>query len=98
MTGRTVWKFPIHVNPLAVMFTQVLHIPPGARFLHAAEQHGHIALWYEVPDPAAETEQHGFQVFGTGTGPIGDHLTWVATVPMRGASLVLHVYEVTGAT
>lgn len=97
MSGRTVWKFPVSIDPaLAAAFTQVVPIPAGARFLHAAAQGYAIALWYEVPDPEAATEDHRFQVFGTGTGPIGDHLTYVGTGVFADGSLVLHVYEVTG--
>lgn len=95
MSGRAVWKFPVSIDPLAVQFTQSIAIPAGARFLHAAAQGYAVALWYEV-DPDAETEDHGFQVYGTGTGPIGDHLTYVGTGVFAEGSLVLHVYEVTG--
>jgi len=102
MADRTVWKFPLHIDPLTVQFTQVKHIPEGAQFLHCAAQGNDVALWYEIPDPDAGTVQHGFQIFGTGTGPIGDHLTYVGTATFDDklsgvtASLVLHVYETDG--
>lgn len=95
MSARTVWKFAISIDPIAVQFTQNVAIPAGARFLHAAAQGYAVALWYEVPDPAAATEDHRFQVFGTGHGPIGDHLTYVGTGIFAEGTLVLHVYEVT---
>lgn len=93
--SREVWKFPVSVDPVAVQFTQTHEIPVGARFLHGAAQGRSIALWYEI-DLSAETEQRGFQVFGTGNGPIGDHLTYVATGLFADGGLVLHAYEVTG--
>lgn len=97
MSGRVVWKFPISLDPLTVEFTQVAHIPGGAKFLHCAPQGlGTIALWYEIPDPDAEKAQHGFQIFGTGHGPIGDHLSYVGTALFDSGRLVLHVYEVAG--
>lgn len=96
MSGRTVWKYHVTIDALVVQFTQVQYIPDGARFLHAAEQDGDISLWYEIPDPAADPEPHRYQVFGTGNAPIGDHLSWLATVPMIGGQLILHIYEVTG--
>jgi len=93
--NRTIWKYTIPVNELAASFTNVEYIPAGARFLTCAEQNGNIALWYEIPDPDAETEEHGFQLFGTGTGPIGDHLSYVGTTLHADGLLVLHIYEVT---
>jgi hypothetical protein len=94
VSGRTVWKYTIPVNVLTASFTTVQHIPTGARFLTSANQDGAIALWYEIPDPDAEKIQRRFQIFGTGTGPIGDHLTYVGTTLHADGALVLHVYEV----
>lgn len=96
MSGRVVWKFPVSLEPLAVMFTQVVRIPKGARLIASGAQKHNIALWYEVPDTTAPMEEHHFQIFGTGDGPIGDHLTHIATVGVDDFALVLHVYEVTG--
>jgi hypothetical protein len=93
MTARTIWKFPIDVNVLTASFTNVVSIPRGAKFLHCAAQKNSIALWYEIPDPEAPTEQRGFQIFGTGTGPVGDHLSYVGTALLADGELVLHVYE-----
>lgn len=95
MNGRTVWVFRIPVNVLSASSTTVHRIPRGATFLHAAEQHGQVALWYEVPNLAAEKDPVGFQLFGTGTGPIGDHLDYVATTLHAGGDLVLHTYRTT---
>jgi hypothetical protein len=94
MSGRTVWKYTIPVHVLSAMSTTVLHIPIGARLLHVAAQHGGIALWYEIPNPDAPKIQRGFQIFGTGTGPIDDHLTYVGTTMHAQGELVLHVYEI----
>lgn len=91
---RTVWVYRIPVDVLTASSTTIHRIPEGARFLYAAEQHGQTALWYEIPDPAARKRAHGFQLFGTGTGPIGDHLLYLATTLHAGGDLVLHVYEV----
>jgi len=94
MSGqRTIWKYTIPVNVLTASFTTDQHIPEGARFLACATQGGTIALWYEIPDPAAPKIRHGFQLFGTGTGPIGDHLAYVGTTLHADGALVLHVYE-----
>lgn len=90
--GRTVWVYRIPVDSLSALLGRDFHIPIGARFLHAAEQGSSISMWFEV-DPAADREERTFHLFGTGTGPIGDELTWVATVPMLGGTLVMHVYE-----
>jgi len=95
-SGRTVWKFPLAVDPLTVQFTQVKYIPEGARFLYGARQGGAIGLWFEIPDPEAEKVHRGFQIFGTGNAPIGDHLTYLTTALFADGDLVLHVYEVTG--
>jgi hypothetical protein len=94
MSDRTIWKYTIPVHVLSAMSTTVQHIPERARLLHIAQQDGSIALWYEIPDPDAPKVQHGFQLFGTGTGPIGDHLDYVGTTLHADGQLVLHVYEV----
>jgi len=91
--GRTVWKFTLPVNALTASFTTLLRIPQRAEFRHCAAQRNTIALWYEIPDPAAPTEPRRFQLFGTGTGTIGDHLTYVGTALFDDGALVLHVYE-----
>lgn len=94
MTARTIWKFTIPVNELSASFTTRLRIPEGARLLHCAEQHGAVALWYEV-DPEAPIGARGFQLFGTGTGPIDiDRLVYVGTTSHYDGQLILHVYEV----
>lgn len=93
MAERTIWKFPLHVNALTVGFTNILFIPEGATFRHLAAQHNAIALWYEIPNPEAGKVKHGFQIFGTGNSPIGDHLTYVGTALFAEGDLVLHVYE-----
>jgi hypothetical protein len=89
--SRTIWKYTLPITAL----TTVQWIPQGARFLAIAPQGDSIALWYEIPDPDAEKEKHGFQQFGTGASPIGDHLNYVGTTLHAGGQLVLHTYEVT---
>jgi hypothetical protein len=94
--NRTIWKYTIPVNELTASFTNVLHIPERARFLTCAEQHGAIALWYEIPFPNdPKVEPRRFQIFGTGAGPIGDHLNYLGTTLHADGQLVLHIYEVT---
>lgn len=94
MTGRTIWVHRIPVNALSVSFTTVVRMPSGSRLVHLREQRGSIALWFEVPDPAAEKQARNFQIFGTGTGPIRDGLGYVGTCIFADGELVLHVYEV----
>jgi hypothetical protein len=90
---RDVWKFPLSVDVLSASFTNVLHIPAGAKLLHVREQGMDVALWFEV-DTMAHQEERKFQLFGTGTGPIRDGLEYVGTGIFAEGSLVLHVYEV----
>lgn len=94
MAGRTVWVHRIPVNALTASFTSTLLLPAGSRLVHVREQRNDVALWFEVPDPEARKEQRGFQLFGTGTGPIRDGLEYVGTCQFADGSLVLHVYEV----
>lgn len=94
MNDRTVWVYRIPVNVLTAATTTVLRIPEGARTLHCAEQKGSIAIWCEIPDQSATQVERRFQIFGTGTGPIGDHLTYVGTTLHANGDLVLHLYEV----
>lgn len=89
-----VWVFRIPLESKSVDST--LDIPAGARFLTCADQHDEIATWWEIPDVTAPTEPRRIQLFGTGTGPIGDHLTYLGTTLHTGGSLVLHLYQVTG--
>lgn len=92
---RTIWKETLPVNVLTASFTTVIHMPGGSKFIHLAEQHGVITLWFEVYDTFPLVDRK-FQIFGTGTGPIGSHLECRGTVLMHDGSLVLHVYEVIG--
>ena len=88
---RVVWKFPLSITGGSTV--TVHDIPQGARFLHCAEQGGAVALWYEIPDTNAATVARRFELFGTGTGSIPDHLTYVGTSMHYNGMLVLHVYE-----
>lgn len=53
-------------------------------------------MWFEVDDNLPALEERKFQIFGTGTGPIGSHLAYRGTILMHNGELVLHVYEVVG--
>jgi hypothetical protein len=94
MSARTVWKYTIPVDELTASFTNALYIPERARFLHCAEQHGSIALWFEIPFPDAPKVERGFRCFETGTGPIPDGFSYVGTMLHADGQWVLHVYEV----
>lgn len=95
MTDRTIWVYRIPVNVLSAWFATVEQIPAGATLLHVEAQHRDIAMWYEIPDPNAPKQDHTFQIFGTGTGPIPDGRTYLGTTLHEQGELVLHVYEVT---
>lgn len=92
--NSTVWKYILPVNVLSASSTTVHSIPVGAKFLHLREQHGGIAMWFEV-DPRAATEQRGFQLFGTGIQAQGlsEGLEYRGTAILADGRLVLHVYE-----
>lgn len=95
--NRAVWVYRIPVNEMTASFTNVFEIPVGARLVHLAEQHGQIAMWWEV-DSDASTQQHRFQIFGTGHGPIREGLEYRGTCLFAGGDLVLHLYEVVDVT
>lgn len=90
---RLVHKHVVHVSSFAAAFTQVLRIHEPGKLLHVDQQHGNISLWFEVDDELPKVERK-FQLFGTGHGPIGPHLSHRGTVPLDSGKLVLHVYEV----
>lgn len=90
---RTIWKGVLKIDPFCVSFTQVLRMPENANLVHVAKQDGDISLWFEV-DPNLPLREKKFQIFGTGTGPIGFHLTYRGTALLSNGALVLHIYEV----
>lgn len=90
MSVRSVYKYRLS-EP-----TTFHNMPKGAQILHVATQDGDPHLWALV-DPAAETEQRAFRVYGTGH-TINDHsevrLDYLGTchdVAFQG--LVFHVFE-----
>ncbi len=92
---KTVWKGILKVDALSVSSTQLVRMPAESNLVHIAEQSGQIGLWFEVwDDKVMPIEERKFQIFGTGTGPIGPHLIYRGSVLMYEGSLVLHVYEV----
>jgi hypothetical protein len=89
MSNRTVYVYRISLDVPVMTFD----IPKGARFLHAAEQHRKIAMWYEIPDPDAPKVLHRYALLGTG-GWIADDSVYLATTLHYDGDLVLHLYEV----
>jgi hypothetical protein len=87
MSGRTVWKYPIPLNP----GNAVHEVPDQARLVHIATQRGETALWYEV-NPDAAPVQRRFSLFATGES-IPDGWTYRGTTLHDRGYLVLHVYE-----
>lgn len=93
--NTTIWKYVLPVNSITASFTTTHSIPIGAKFLNLREQHGDIAMWFEV-DPQAAQERRGFQLFGTGIQAQGlsEGLEYRGTAIFVEGQLVLHVYEV----
>lgn len=89
---RVVLKYKIDMGTHAGVTT--FQIPEGARFLHCAEQHGDMCMWFEAAVGETRTVQRGFMIFGTGDGQIGAHLSYVGTGQFNGGAFVFHVYEV----
>jgi hypothetical protein len=89
--SRTVYVYRIDLDSPTAAF----NIPEGARFLHAAPQHGDIALWYEIPDREAPEVRHLYELYGTGHSiPNDAKRDYLATTLHFNGTLVLHVYEV----
>lgn len=70
-------------------------MPDGAKFLHAAAQHGHVTLWF-LCDATAPIVRRKFFVCGTGHNLIDDGAKYLGTVLLYDDSLVLHVFETEG--
>jgi hypothetical protein len=76
---------------------QVLKLPVARTLLSISEQHGNIAMWYEVDTHEPEggpTKVTGvaFQCFETGD-QVPDGWQYMGTVLFDGGSYVLHVYS-----
>lgn len=92
---KTVWMIAIPINVLTASFTSVFDLPKSARFLHCREQGSSLCAWFEV-DTEEKTVRRSFQIFGTGTGPIENHLGYLGTGIFADGDLVLHLYQVVG--
>jgi hypothetical protein len=82
---KKVWKFS---------FTTTMHLPKGARIIHAAPQGDHVCLWAEVNPQQVALERRTFQIFGTGEEipqDMGFAWEWVAT--WQAPPFVWHLYE-----
>lgn len=87
---RTIWKFPLKGSHPRVK------MPVGAQVLTVQMQGDMPCLWAEVDDTAPKEMRH-FVVFGTGWNlprEMGYSDVYIGTV--QDASLVWHVYELTG--
>jgi hypothetical protein len=86
MMHRVVWKYTL-------AGVAELQIPEGARFLHCAEQHGEVALWFEVDQDRPPVARR-FSLLLTGE-LINSRGDWgyLGTVLLRGGHFVVHVYE-----
>lgn len=90
---KTIWKIAIPVDALTVSVTNTFELPKINKILHVREQNDSLCVWFEV-DPDSSKARYSFQVFGTGTGPIGDHLNYLGTGIFADGDLVLHLYQV----
>ena len=89
-----IWKYPMQVSPFAANGGQVFQVPAGAIVRHCGVQEpGVVAVWMEIPDTSAATEERWFRYFGTGFALQGDDLTYLGTALFLGGAFVLHVYE-----
>jgi hypothetical protein len=65
---NTIWKFPFGITDVVT-----LHMPRGARILHAGMQ-GHTACVWALVDSEAPKVERVFRVVGTGNPLCGDGL------------------------
>jgi len=98
---RTIWKFMVEVAD-----APMVKMPKGAKILSAQILGGDssdllamigrpqaISVWALV-DPSAPEEIRQFRIFGTGH-PLPEMvaLEHIATMPMRGGTLIWHLFE-----
>lgn len=76
------------------------NLPADAKIVHAAVQHGVIALWVEVfvdnPGDKVLMSQRTFRAIPTGFLPIEDDARHLATLISNDGGFVMHLYETTG--
>lgn len=85
MGEHTVWKYTLRVADV-----QTVEAPIGGTFIHAAEQHGSICVWYRC-DPSQPKAYHQIAIVGTGhSAPVDAY--HVGSILMHGGALVLHVF------
>lgn len=83
----TVHKYPLPAHDCLV------HMPLGAKVIHADIQGEQICLWAHV-DTKQKKELRRFMIVGTGhTMPEGQKLEHRGTVLMHEGTLVVHVFE-----
>jgi hypothetical protein len=81
----------IHKQTLHKLHKQTLMLHAGAKFLTAQEQHGVIALWYQV-EPDAPLEPRTIVCYFTGVD-VEPGSTYLATVQLHHGGTVVHVFE-----
>jgi len=89
--ARTVWKYVIDPKPENVAPGVPLDMPVGAKPLAVHEQHGKIALWWEV-DSEQPYERRTFDMYGTGH-PIEYPGDYIGTASFQSGWLMIHIYE-----
>lgn len=84
---ETIYKYPLRIAD-----RQVLEVPVGARFLHAAFQGSTLCAWFRV-NTERGLRASVIHIYGTGH-PIenADNLTHLATVQQPGDALVWHIF------
>ena len=94
-SNRTIWVHRIPPLMFAIASDQTVNMPKDSEILHCREQHGDIAIWFDVPDQKSQTENRTFRVYGTGQPvPDDEGLIYLDTCLFQNGDLVLHVFEV----
>ena len=88
---RTIWKFPINLEALALHGTSSMSIelPMNSKYLVTGAQGNEIVVWYEV-SPKAQKETRKLYVVGTGQN-VPDGTCYLGTAFI--GAYVWHVYE-----
>jgi len=106
-SASRILKFEIDLTASAASRPTRLPLPLDAQFRHAAEQHGRLAVWYEVPEQRGSAialgealaanqaiSSRAITVIATGEPFEPAHAgRYLATVLMAGGRLVWHLYE-----
>lgn len=90
---QTIYKYPLEVTD-----KQSLTLPDGAKILSVQMQGESLCLWAMVSPTIQAIETRTFWIYGTGHDVTlaPEHLNFLATVQMRGGTLIFHVFEEVG--